>query len=416
MVEGATVLHRVLAAVGLSAPRSILSAVFWLIVHRVQLAILSRSAFRFEPRAPEAIPRLQRARVDAVYSAAIGLAFTNVILATCMSARSLLMALRFGDRFQIMRAATVESSQHAGVGGKEGKLERTLVDLSQRLSDQEGTPNALGFNRGNLGVRVYLRGEWKRALEVFDETMAGGDVHDHSAGWQTTAKVFACWSLNFLGEHRELAKRHAAVLDDAERRGDLYTSVQLRDGSLAILWLVADDPEGARRHVSEAMALWPDDRYLLQHWHRLYGEGEIELYAGDGAKAYARVDRDTAALKKSMLLKVQHMRVQTAFLRGRCAIASLEAEPTMRARRLARDPTPRTRARSRRDGMERPVRGGLEGGRSERRGGSRRRDQGAPVGDRPRGCRRHGRLRVGRTVPARNAARRRRGRGARGCR
>ncbi len=335
IVEGAAVLHRVLAAVGLSAPGSVLSAVFWLIVHRVQLAIRSRSGFRFEPRAPDAVPGLQRARVDAVYSAAIGFAFTDVILATCMSARSLLMALRFGDRFQIMRAATVESSQHAAIGGKEGKLERSLVDLSQRLSDQEATASALGFNKGNAGVRVYLRGEWKRALDMLDRSLlSGGEMHDHSAGWQTTATVFACWSLNFLGEHRELAKRHAAALDDAERRGDLDTSVQLRDGSLAILWLVADDPEGARRHVAEAMALWPDNRYLLQHWHRLYGEGEIELYAGDGAKAYARVDRDTVPLKRSMLLKVQHMRVQTAFLRGRCAIASLEAEPAMRAKRL----------------------------------------------------------------------------------
>jgi hypothetical protein len=54
-----------------------------------------------------------------------------------------------------------------------------------------------------------------------------------------------------------------------------------------------------------------------------------------GQRAYARVDRDTRALKKSLLLAVQHMRAQTAFLRGRCAIASLDAEPTMRARRLA---------------------------------------------------------------------------------
>jgi hypothetical protein len=161
-------------------------------------------------------------------------------------------------------------------------------------------------------------------------------VHeDHRAGWQTDLDVFDCWCLNFLGEHRELAKRHAAILEDADQRGDRYTSVQLRDGSLAIVRLVADDPEGARRQVAESMALWPDDRYTLQHWHRLYGEGEIELYVGDGAKAYARVDRDTVALNKSLLLKVQHMRVQTAFLRGRCAIASLEAEPAVRTARLA---------------------------------------------------------------------------------
>jgi hypothetical protein len=147
--------------------------------------------------------------------------------------------------------------------------------------------------------------------------------------------VFACWSLNFLGEHRELARRHALLLVEAEQLGDMNMSVQLRDGSLAIRWLAVDDPEAARRDAREAMSLWPQDRYLLQHWHMMYGEGEIELYVGEGAKAYARVERDARALKKSLLLKVQHMRVQTAFLRGRCAIASLDAEPALRTQRLA---------------------------------------------------------------------------------
>jgi tetratricopeptide (TPR) repeat protein len=335
MVEGAAVLHRVLTAVGLSAPASALSAVFRLIVYRVRLVLASLSWFRFEPRAPETISRLQRARVDSVFSAAIGFASSNVILGTCMAARGLLLARRFGDRFQVMRAAMLEASQYAAVGGKQGKLERTLIDFAQRLAQEEGTPPALGFFDGNLGVGVYLRGEWKKALEILDRSTVRVEIHDHSAGWQTTARVFACWALNFLGRHRELANRHAALVSDAEHRGDMHTSVQLRDGSLAILWLVADDPEGARRHMEQAMSLWPDDRYLLQHWHRLYGEAEIELYLGDGPKAYARVDRDTRALKRSFLLAVQHMRVQTAFLRGRCAIASLEAQPAMRARRLA---------------------------------------------------------------------------------
>jgi hypothetical protein len=333
MVEGAAVLHRVLAAVGLSAPRSVLGAVFWLIVNRIRLALASLSGFRFQPPAGET-PGLERARVDAAFSAGMGFAVTNVILGTCMTARSLLLALKFGDRFQVMRAAILEASQRAAMGGKQGKVERSLVDFAHRLAQDEGTPVALGFFDGNLGVSVYLRGEWKKALEVVDRSISYAEVNDHSAGWGSTARVFGCWALNFLGEHRQLAARHAAIVADAEQRGDLYTSVQLRDGSLAILWLVADDPEGARRHVQQAMSLWPDDRYLLQHWHRLYGEAEIELYVGDGAKAYARVDRDAGPLKRSLLLAVQHMRVQTMFLRGRCAIASLEAEPTMRAQRL----------------------------------------------------------------------------------
>jgi serine/threonine protein kinase/tetratricopeptide (TPR) repeat protein len=334
IVEGTTVLRGVLKAVGLSAPGSVLSAVFWLIVYRVRVTLASRSGFRFEPREPGAVPQLERARVDSVFSAAMGFAIINVILGTSMTARSLLLALRFGDRFQVMRSAILEASQYAAVGGKPKKVERALVAFAQRLAEEEGTVSSLGFFDGNLGVSVYLRGEWRKALEMLDASVARAQMHDHSAGWLSNAKVFGCWALNFLGEHRELAQRHAAIVAEAEQRGDMYTSVQLRDGSLAILWLVADDPDGARRHIEEAMALWPTDRYLLQHWHRLYGEAEIELYVGHGAKAYARVARDTRPLKNSLILAVQHMRVQTAFLRGRCAIASLEAEPAMRTRRL----------------------------------------------------------------------------------
>jgi serine/threonine protein kinase len=335
IVEGAVVLRRALAAVGLKTPGSALTAVFWLLVYRIRLALASLFGLPFEEREAGAIPREARARVDAMFAASIGFAFTNVILGTCMAARSLVTALRGGDRFQVMRAALIEASQHAAAGGKPGKLERTLVDIAAQLAERDNTPTAKTFFKGNLGVSIYLRGEWKKALEMLDESTASHETHDLRAGWVALAKMFACWSLNFLGEHRELARRHALILAEAEQLGDMYTSVQLRDGSLAILWLAADDPEGARRNAQEAIALWPRDRYLLQHWHLMYGEGEIELYLGDGAKAYARVEHDARALRKSLLLNVQHMRVQTAFLRGRCAIASLDAEPAFRRKRLA---------------------------------------------------------------------------------
>jgi len=63
-------------------------------------------------------------------------------------------------------------------------------------------------------------------------------------------------------------------------------------------------------------------------------EAEIELYAGDGAKAYERLRRDEAALKKSLLLTVQFIRALTVFARGRVAIASIDAAPEQKAARL----------------------------------------------------------------------------------
>jgi hypothetical protein len=334
MTEGAQVLHRVLAAVGLHAPASAIGARLSLIVYRLHLALLALFGFPHRERKPDQISRLDRARTDAVFSAAMGFAYSDVVLGQSMGVRALLMALRSGDRIQVLRATLSEAAARASLGGKRRKTERTLLDFAERLVQKDGMLPAMGFLQGSVGVATYLRGEWKKALETLDTATARTQIHDHRAGWQTTAKVFACWSLNFLGEHRELARRHAALLADAEQRGDKYTSVQLRDGSLAILWLVADDPDGARRNAEEAIASWPRDRYLLQHWHMLYGEGEIELYLGDGAKGYARIKRDERALKKSFLLNVQHMRVQTAFLRGRCAIASLDAERSVRTERL----------------------------------------------------------------------------------
>ena len=362
IVEGAKVLRRAFASVGLKTPESAVGTLLWIFVYRVQLLWLSLFGFRFVKREADAISPEDRLRIDLLFAAAIGFGLSNVVLGRCTATHGLLKALRRGDRFQILRAATLELANHAS--GKQRRLERALVELTKRLADGDGNgsvqvqddaqfvqggPSARTLFLGNLMTSVYLRGEWKRAREIFDEFFAGTHLQDLRGGWQSSRKVFGCWTLNFLGEHRELARLHAVLLAEAEKLGDNHMSVQLRDGSLAIMWLAADDPDGARRNAEESMALWPSDRYLLQHWHRLYGEGEIELYEGDGARAYARVDRDTKALKKSLLLRIQHMRAQTMFLRGRCAIASLEAEPALRSQRLLE--TRRLARRLEREGM-----------------------------------------------------------------
>ncbi len=330
--EGGDVLHRVLTAVGLKAPRSTLGAVVGVILYGLWLRI---RGLKFVERGPDEVERQERARIDALFAAAIGFDIVDVILGACMTARHLVVALGSGDRFQVLRATSLHASFLASAGGKPGKVERGVAAIARRLADKEERPEGKALFAGSHGIAVYLRGHWKEALALLDASHAGVQSHSHSAGWQSNAHMFGCWALNFLGEHAELARRHGRILADAERRGDMYTSVQLRDGSLAIVWLAADNPDAARRHAKESMAVWPHDRYLLQHWHRMFGEAEIELYVGDGAQAYARIDRDTAALKKSLLLNVQHMRAQTTFVRGRSAIASAICEPALKAARLA---------------------------------------------------------------------------------
>lgn len=101
------------------------------------------------------------------------------------------------------------------------------------------------------------------------------------------------------------------------------------------LALAADDPDGARKGLHDAMSRWSNSRYLVQHWQAMHYEAEIELYVGDPVRAYDRILRDEAAFKKSLLANVQVLRVLTWYLRGRCAVASADAVPQLRSARLA---------------------------------------------------------------------------------
>ena len=83
------------------------------------------------------------------------------------------------------------------------------------------------------------------------------------------------------------------------------------------------------------MAQWPQLRFVIQHWQAMLAETQIALYEGDGASAYERVARDTPPLRKSLLLQAQIIRGLTDFVRGRAAIASIDASPSLREARLS---------------------------------------------------------------------------------
>ena len=63
-------------------------------------------------------------------------------------------------------------------------------------------------------------------------------------------------------------------------------------------------------------------------------ETQIELYVGDGPRAYARLERDRRAFKWSFLGHSQFVREMTRYVRGCAAVAAAldAAAPTRRAR------------------------------------------------------------------------------------
>ncbi len=329
--EGTVVLHRVLAALGTKAPKSAASALLWLGIYRVCLFFMG---LRFVERSPGEVRHADRVRIDAFYSVSLGFALVDTVLGACMQARHLMLALRAGDISQIVRAVSLEATNLASTGGTETKRQRALFEMARTLAERSGDVDGKAFVAGSHGIAMFLRGKFGPARELLDEayTHLSGQ---RRGGWQTNAELFGVEALSLTGKLHEASTRYHRLLLEAEERGDLYSLVNLRTRTAVALSLAADDPDGARKALQESISKWSQKGYLVQHWQTMHYESEIELHVGNGARAYERVRRDSHALRKSILLRVHVIRVFTAYLRGRCAIASIAAAPALRRARIA---------------------------------------------------------------------------------
>jgi len=328
--EGAEVLRSVLAAMGMKAPRSILASLFWLVVYRVWLAAIG---LRFSERQRGEIPQEDRVRVETMYSVVMGFALVDVLLGACMQARFFILALRAGDSLQVVHAATIEIGQLASLGGPEGRRERALVALARSLASRSGDMDSEESLETGVGMSMFLRGHWKQSRETLEA--AGAKTVQGRAYWQANALLFGMRSLYFSGEIGELVRRNARVAADAEARGDLSTKVNLAVTTTITMHLAADDPEGGRRQAREALDQWSQRAFFVQHWQAMAFVPDIDLYLGQGARAYEDFTTQLPALRRSLLLNVQFIRGVTHYTRGRCAVASIEARPELRRARVA---------------------------------------------------------------------------------
>ncbi len=345
MDEGTRVLHEVLAATGLRA-RSGLSALFWLLAYRLWLRVVG---VRFRER--EVRPAV-RMRLDALYAVALGFSLVDHIVATAMKTRVLVAALRAGDRLHAARASALVMMDLLANGGPETATARTLRTLAEDLAKREPDPSARITLLIARGMAAVQRGEFTEAKAALDPIQAA--MTNRRIG-QQSALLFTLSSIHLLGDLKDLTERHARALAEADERGNRFVSVAVRTSTAAAVWLAADNPDRARRELSDAMSQWAQAKFGNQEWRAtLYG-AEIDLYAGDFEQAYQRVEGLRWALNRNLFLFVHYVRSLTAFVQGRAAVASAAGLPASRrrarlsearrqARRLERERMPWTAA------------------------------------------------------------------------
>ncbi|HEX6839479.1 MAG TPA: serine/threonine-protein kinase PknK, partial [Polyangia bacterium] len=318
--DGLQAMTPVLAAVKLRVPESPRAALVSLLWRRAQLRVRGLS---FKRRQSSEVAPAVLARVDAAWSAAIGLGNVDTMRGADFAARHLLLALKAGEPSRVARALAFEACLSAAMGSDHVERINALAAEAERIADEVKDSHATGLAVAARAIALHVNGHWRDCLPFFDEAERIFRERCTGVAWElATGNLMRSYSLARLGELTELSKNVTAVLQEAEQRGDLYGSTVMRMGEPNLIWLAVDLPDEARSECEEGIRRWSQRGFHQQHVDFSYAMTQIDLYVGDGPAAYARVSGVWPQLEKSFTLRQDVARIVHQDLRGRAALAA----------------------------------------------------------------------------------------------
>jgi eukaryotic-like serine/threonine-protein kinase len=326
--EGRAVATEALADAGLKFASSPVRA---LLAQRAKLRLRGR---RFRSRTAEEIAPRELARVDLCWSISSGLGLMDPVQGAHFQVRSLLLALAAGEPYRVARGIAGEAAYAAAQG--DGARSRRLLAEAGAIAAKLDYPNATGIVSLMSGLSAHLGGHFAPALDhllAAERTFRDKCV---GAAWELNAvRHFTLECFYYLGELERFRASAVEGLKEANDRGSVYASTTLRIGLANAVSLIGDEPDRARNEARAAMQAWSAGGYHIQHWYELIAHTQIDLYGGDGEAAYTRFRAGWPALRRSLLLRLQHTRTVAIHLRGRTALAgALVAAGAERAERL----------------------------------------------------------------------------------
>lgn len=352
--EGLAALRGVLDVLGMSLPSSPGRALLSLGMRRSWLAL---RGLRFADRDRSQIPAVELVRIDACWTIATVIGVVDTIYGADYQARHLLLALESGESFRIARALALEIVYTALRGPRTRPRQRQLIAVAEGLAQRVSQPEPQALVTLARATALFFQGEWKPAHELFDR--AEPLLRECSGViWELdTAHLYHLLTLFYLGEVRELSSLLPGFLREARERDDLTAATNLRTRTAYLMHLAADHPGRAREEVSQGIAGWHREGFHAQHSWQMYAEGEIDLYEGRGATAYEAFTHRWPFLVRSLLLRIQAVRIESFYLRARCALlaavqsgddhrrqSSFLRDARRDARRLSREPAGWARA------------------------------------------------------------------------
>jgi eukaryotic-like serine/threonine-protein kinase len=315
--QGLEVIRTVLREVGMRLPRGRRMVLASLLLRRAQLRWRGLS---FVPRAEDEIAADDLLRIDTCWSFWTGLSLVDTIRAADFHTRHLLLALAAGEPYRIARGLAAEVGFCAFAGGRSARRTATLIDRVETVVRSIGHPQLIASALLWEGVAAYMVGQWRKASVLCDRALSILREQCVGVTWEITcAQNFLQGSLLYLGEIQEAARRTHGLLASARERRNLYMEAETAT-RMSIVWLAADDPDEAERLSSDVITRWSHEGFNRQHYNHVLARIQAELYRGRAPQAWRLVEENWDAVSRSLLMRIQWVRIEASYVRARCAL------------------------------------------------------------------------------------------------
>jgi hypothetical protein len=328
--EGGETIASVLRAVGVWAPRRPLAIILTFLFYSVVLAV---RGLKFRPRRASELPPRTLLRLDVLDSAGTSIGMSDHVRGKMFQVRTLVEALALGEPVRVARSLAYYAAGHASDGEAAYAKAMAMQELVAAMAEESRNPQLRALAWLVEGFACFLSGRiaescvpFVHAETVFREECVG-------VAYELAAiRSLFYGALGYTGELDELAARAEQALREAEQRGDLYAQAIIRVNAVLLLALARDDADEAEWQLARAAEQLPKGTFLVQTFYWLVGTAQRDLYVGEPARGLARLEEHAAPLRRSLLLRVQRVRVLVHDARARLGIAALAAGATAPAR------------------------------------------------------------------------------------
>ena len=362
--EGLGVIRSVLGSVGLELAPTPRRALLSLLLQRARLRL---RGLGFRERDAAQVPAAELTRIDICWAVAVGLGLVDNIRAADFQTRHLLLALRAGDPHRVARALAMEAGFMATRGRPARHRTDQLLTTARQLAERIHSEHALALCSLIGAIADYHEGKWAGARAFAEQAERQLLEYGGSVPWElSAAQMYQAYACYHLGDVPELARRSRRFLTRARERGNLFAAYFFRSGLSNLVWLADDDVAGAQQALDAALREWDQEGFGIPHYLAMLAQAHIHLYAGRPETAWGVVARAWPGLRRSLLRRIQGIRINATHVRARCALAvavgasgakrrNLLAVAARDARRIEREGLPWS------DGLARLLRAGFAG-------------------------------------------------------